>query len=74
MAQKAILVTSENQKRLSTTYNDDDATGVPIAIGYYLVAGFGDHLGYEMLSKANFNQLYTLGPEIRNGFYEAVKR
>jgi len=74
MAQKAILITNANRQEIANKYNEGEATGVPIAVGYYLVAGFGDHLGYEILSAANFAQLYERGSNIQNGFFEAVKR
>lgn len=74
MAEKATLVTHANRETLAAKYNEEDGTGVPIAIGYYLVAGFGDHLGYEMLSAASFAQKYERGPDIRNGFFEAVRK
>ena len=74
MAQKAILVTAANREMLATRYNEENGTGPAIAIGYYLVSGFGDHLSYEIISAANFARLYERGPDIRNGFFEAVKK
>lgn len=72
MADKAILITRENKSRLQAKYNEETTTGVALAEGYYLVAGFGDHLGYELLSAANFNAKYTKGDELLNGFFHAV--
>lgn len=74
MAQKAILVTNANRDQLANRFNEDNSTGVPIAVGYYLVANFGDHFGYEMLSAAKFNAKYLIGEKLKNGFFEAVLR
>lgn len=74
MAEKAILVTNGNREALKARFQQD-ATGVEPAVGYYLVALFGaDDRNYEMLSKATFNENYTKGVELRNGFFEAVRR
>ena len=74
MAEKAILITNANRETLANRFIEDESTGVPLAVGYYLVMGFGEHLGREVLSAAVFNEVYTKGPEIRNGFFEAVKK
>lgn len=73
MAQKAVLVTAENREQLNSRFFQE-GTGVPMAIGYYLVSGFGDHLGYELLNSANFNAKYDQGETFRNGFFEAIPK
>lgn len=74
MATKAILVTNANQSELTAKYHAEDGSGVPIAVGYYLVSDFGDHFGYDIMSSAKFFQKFEQGPDIRNGFFEALKR
>lgn len=74
MAQKAILITAGNRDNLAKRFSEEHSTGPALAIGYYLVSGFGDHLSYEIISAANFAQIYERGPDIRNGFFEAVKK
>lgn len=74
MADKAILVTNNNREKLKARHQQD-ATGVEPAVGYYLVMLFGaDDRNYEMLSKATFDAKYTKGEELRNGFFEAVRK
>lgn len=73
MAEKAILVTPANIKKLNERFQHE-GTGVPMAIGYYLVAGFGEDGDYQLLSAATFNQRYTQGQPIRNGFFEALPK
>lgn len=73
MAEKAVFVTAANVADLNKRFQKD-ATGVPAAIGYYLVAGFGEDGDYDMLSSAVFNQKYTVGKSLRNGFFEAVRK
>lgn len=75
MAQKAILVTNANREELNNRLQQD-ATGVPMAVGYYVVMLFGaDDRNYEMLSKASFNQLYTQGPKLKSpGWFEAIRK
>lgn len=73
MAQKAVLVTEANLDELNSRFFQE-GTSVPMAVGYYLVAGFGDHLSYELLNSANFNAKYTQGETLRNGFFEAVPK
>jgi hypothetical protein len=73
MAQKATLVTADNKDQLTTRFYDL-GSGVPIAIGYYLVAFFGEDGDYDMLSAAKFNELYEKGTPISNGFFEAIRR
>jgi len=73
MAQKAVLVTANNVDQLNTRFFKE-GSGVPAAIGYYLVAFFGDDGDYDMLSAANFNAQYDKGEVLRNGFFEAVPK
>lgn len=73
MAQKAILVTPDNKDQLTSRFYDL-GSGVPIAIGYYLMAYFGEDGDYDMVSSAVFNAKYTKGETLRNGFFEAVPK
>lgn len=73
MAEKAILVTPANREELNSRFQHD-GPGVPASIGYYLVAPFGVDGHYDMLNAATFNELYTAGPVLRNGFFEAVRK
>lgn len=73
MADKAILVTKSNIEQLTNRFQQE-GTGVMPAIGYYLVAQFGDDGDYDMLSPAIFNEKFTKGETLRNGFFEAVRR
>lgn len=73
MAEKAILVTNSNVEELNSRFQAE-GTGVPAAVGYFLVADFGADGAYDMISAATFNDLYTKGAELRNGFFEAVRK
>jgi hypothetical protein len=73
MAEKAILVTNANVEQLNNRFQND-GTGVPAAVGYYLVAQFGQDGAYEMLSAATFNEKYEMGEPLNNGFFEAIRR
>lgn len=73
MAQKAILVTESNLDELNNRFFQE-GTSVPMAVGYYLLSGFGDHLSYELLNSANFFAKYDKGETLRNGFFEAVPK
>lgn len=73
MAQKAVKVTSQNRDELQSRFFND-GPGVPMSIGYWLVAYFGDDGDYDMLSPSTFNQTYNLGEKLRNGFYEVVPK
>ena len=70
MAEKAILVTNANVEELNSRFQNEE-TGVPAAVGYFLVAGFGED---DMVSASTFATLYDKGPELRNGFFEAVRK
>lgn len=73
MAQKATLVTATNINSLKRVYSDETTTGTELAIGYYLVANFGDHFGYELMSAAKFFAKYTKGETLHNPmWFEAV--
>lgn len=73
MADKAIAVTAANVKKINERFQHE-GTGVPAAIGYFLVAGFGEDGDYDMLSPAVFNEKYTIGKPLRNGFFEAHRK
>jgi hypothetical protein len=74
MAQKAVLVTAANIEQLRSRFQAD-GTGVEPAIGYYLLAGFGEDGDYDMVSAANFNAQFTIGPKLRTeGFFEAIRK
>ena len=73
MAEKAILVTNANVEELNSRFQNEE-TGVPAAVGYFLVAGFGEDGAYDMVSASTFATLYDKGPELRNGFFEAVRK
>ena len=73
MADKAILITKANVEELTTRFQNDN-TGVMPAIGYYLVAQFGQDGDYDIVSPAIFNEKFTKGETLRNGFFEAVRR
>lgn len=72
MAQKAIQVTNENRDELTIRFYQD-GPGVPMSVGYWLVAFFGSE-DYDMLSPSTFNQTYTVGPKIRNGFVQVFPK
>ena len=73
MAEKAIQVTEENRDRLNNRFYQG-GPGVPMAIGYFLVAGFGEDGDYDMLSPAVFYEKYQRGTPITNGFFEAIPK
>lgn len=74
MAEKAILITIENKERLQNRFQGD-RTGVDMAVGYYLVAHFGDDGDYDMMSPVNFKAKYMEGRRLATpGFFEAVPR
>lgn len=73
MAQKAVRVTADNKDMLTTRFYDQ-GSGVPIAIGYFLLAGFGEDGDYDMVSPANFYAKFEVGETLRNGFFEAVPK
>lgn len=74
MAEKAIKITAENIERLSNRFFND-GPGVPLAIGYYLVAGFGEDGDYDIINSATFNEKYILGEKLHSGgFYEAIRK
>ncbi len=76
MAEKAIQVTRSNRDELQNRFalGEDGGTGVPMAIGYYLVAGFGEDGAYEMLSPHVLSEKYTRGETLRNGFFEVIPK
>lgn len=75
MAEKVIRVTVENRAKLQNRHQQD-ATGVDMAPGYFLVQQFGaDDGNYELLSPAVFNQNYVLGePLAVPGWHEAIPK
>lgn len=73
MAQKAVQVTNANREELETRFYKD-GPGVPMSVGYWLVAFFGDDGDYDMLSPTTFNNTYTLGEKLRGGFYEVIPK
>lgn len=73
MAKKAIKVTSNNVDVLNKRFFREDS-GVPAAIGYFLLANFGEDGDYDMVSAANFNEQFHEGQKLRNGFFEAVPK
>lgn len=73
MATKAIQITNANVAELNNRFQKE-GTGVPAAVGYYLVAQFGEDGDYDIMSAAKFNQKYTKGATLRNGFFEAVRK
>lgn len=73
MAQKAIEVTSSNRSYLQERFFKD-GPGVPMTVGYWVLAGFGPDGDYDMLSGASFHRSYTLGDKLRNGFYQAIPK
>lgn len=74
MAQKAILVTAANVQQLTSRFQND-GTGVTPAIGYYLLAGFGEDGDYDIVSSANFAAAFDKGEPLRTpGWFEAVKK
>lgn len=73
MAEKAILITNANVEKLNARFQHE-GTGVPAAVGYYLVAGFGEDGDYSIMSSSKFHQQYIEGKPIRNGFFEAIRK
>lgn len=73
MATKAILVTAANVQELTNRFQHD-GTGVMPAVGYYLVAQFGEDGDYDMVDSARFNAAFTRGEELRSGFFEAIRK
>ena len=71
MAEKAIIVTNANIAELNSRFQHD-GTGVPAAVGYILVCGFGADEDYSMMNKVRFFQKYEKGADLRNGFFEAI--
>lgn len=74
MAEKAVQITKSNIGQLTTRFQHD-GTGVDLAIGYYLVAGFGADEDYSVMSPAKFFEKYVAGEKLRNnGFFEAIPK
>lgn len=68
--EKAILVTLDNKNELQGKFESE----MPISSGYYLVAPFGRDLSFDLLTPAKFNELYTKGRTIENGFFVALRK
>lgn len=74
MAQKAVLITAGNIKKLTSRFQDG-GTGVDLAIGYYLLADFGEDSHYEVISAATLHQNYEIGQKLHNKeFFEVIKK
>jgi hypothetical protein len=70
---KAILITRDNRNMLANRYGVEPDE---FAIGYYLIAEFGDNGEFRhqgMLTSAELDRLFIRGEALDNGFF-AIKR
>ena len=74
MAKKAILIDSENFKRLEEQYDLPEGETEQFK-GYYLVADFGDGNKPDcFVSASALDDMYIRGGSLKNNFFEVFKR
>ena len=72
---KAVTITQGNQLYLANRYRTMDLDEFPI--GFIMVAAFGDNGEYRydgVLTEAKFNEKFTKGRALENGFYSITRK
>lgn len=76
MALKAIEVTEDNRSRLEERYASEEGEFKDYE-GSYLVVSFGEDVmrpeGF-LTSIKTLEEMYTKGAELKNGFFEVIKK
>lgn len=75
MALKATKITRDNQKELASKFDivdGEEADELPL--GFWLVTEFGNEHSFDVLTPTNFDLLFVIEQEIRNGFYAIQSR
>ncbi len=73
MAKKYIVVTADNRDALTAQY-DEDEDFLDGCEGLYLVADFAVEDHFELLTRENFEESFTSGVEIDNGYRECRRK
>lgn len=75
MSMKAILVTSNNYKNLALTYGVEDPDELKDAIGFYVLADFGeDNQDISLLSKEDLGKSFQIVGKLSNDYIEVKRR
>jgi hypothetical protein len=68
---KGVVITSDNQQMLAGRFNRTEVDELPL--GYTLVTDFGVDEHFVTLTPANFDELFTKGETLKNGFFEVIR-
>lgn len=68
MALKAIKIDKENVDMLANRFNVEDVEDI-LPLGFWMVVEFGNEETFDVLTQDNFELLFTVGKEIKNGFH-----
>jgi hypothetical protein len=72
---KTIKITKDNVDKLASKFGvapEDKEDRLPI--GYWLVASFGeDDYPIDVVTETALNEKFTLGEEIKNGFFALIR-